>query len=1131
MGAARWWWWWCLVLLGVGCSAPRANALDPRRALTQYGSKRWGPEDGLPCHDVLSVIQSSDGYLWLGTEEGLVRFDGVRASVFDHQTDPVLGGNNVASVVEEPRHPGRLLLGSANGVTRWVDGKVQAHAGPALAGQPGRILLQDPTDGALWVRTPRGLFQVGVNGEVSGPMESTPGWPPGTIRTVCRDGAGRLWVGTAQGLYRQRDGGPAAGPERHFDPPPGWEGKAVDCLATVRAGHGLWVGSRDAGTGRLDEDGTFHPQAALAGRVVTALLEDRAGTLWVGTSGSGLFRLPGAGAPLTGSEKVETLTVDQGLISSEVRALCEDREGNLWIATQGGLQMLRDVRFVTYGRPEGLAGDDAYMVWENLHGQLWVGHSAGVSVLSPSRDRVDNYPTPPSPRRPSDRRVFCVGPGSDDAGSDCLLLGTRAGLLRWREGRLEAWSVRGDLDGSAVHCLCRDADGNQWVGTDSGLYQLRDGQVQRHLTTTDGLTANLVRALHADRHGHLWIGTLGGLSRLGPDGRITNFLSPEAGPAAPGVISFYEDPPTTGGERELFVGTERGLYRLRPKGDGTVTFTSYTTREGLFDDMLWSLLSDGQGNLWMSSNKGVSRVARADLDRLDRGEIAALPTVVYGAADGLRSRECNGSRQPAAWRDHAGRLWFATVKGAACVDPAQVAPNPLLPPVHVEELLADGRPVGPITAGAAGPELAAGTAKFELRYTALSLVAPEANRFRYRLEGLDVGWTDAGGERTAHYTNLAPGRYTFRVQAANADGRWNQAGAALPFNLRPFFYQTAWFRLLVAGFIATLGWGWLRWHKRHLVARLARAEADVAERTRHQAVLRVAKEEADLARAEAERASRAKSEFLSRVSHELRTPLNAILGFGQLLELDAGRLDDGQRQSVEHILRGGRHLLGLVDEVLDLARIERGQGELRVESLALAPLLADLAGLVEPLARERGLRLRLPTTPAVNPADAADGVHVLADAQRLRQVLLNLLANAIKYHHRPAGGEVALGCVAGAGTLPPLGGVSGRPGEGCLRLTVRDNGPGIAPEDLTKLFIPFERLGAAYGCVKGTGLGLSVSRQLVEAMGGTIGVESTLGVGSTFWVELPQATASSVRLTTTAAPSSAHPTRAGQSGV
>ena len=1051
---------------------PRAAALDPARTLTQYQSKHWGPEDGLPCNNILSVIQTTDGYLWMGTEEGLVRFDGVRTSFFEPQPDPLSGAKNISEVIEDARNPGSLLfLGSSGNLHCFANGKIETPtANTAPTHQPGRILVQNPVDGARWVGTVHGLFRVGPGGDVGAPIAGSPNWPTESINTICRDAGGRLWVGCAQGIYRQRDPGDG----RQFDLLPGWQGGEVDCLAPARDG-GLWVGSRGAGIGWLGEDNTFHPRTALAGCVVTALHEDNGGMLWVGTFGSGLYRLPVKG--MVGAAANTALTTGNGLIDNQVNSLCEDREGNLWIATERGLQVLRNARFVNYGSPEGLSGDDVTTVYEDHRERLWTGTMNGLSMLNPARDQVTNYTVPPSPRRPGDSLVLCLGPGDED---DTVLAGTHAGLLRWRAGNLEMLPLRDDLDGSAVRALCIDGAGDRWIGTSSGLYQVRSGRVLARLTTADGLADNLIRAVYAEPSGNLWIATDGGLSRRTPDGRITNFLTMGVG----SVLCVAREPSGAG---DLFAGTESGLHRLHTLAGGEVQVTGYTTREGLFDNTMWCLLDDGRGNVWMSSNKGISRVSWADLDRFDSRKMAAIRHVAYDVQDGLRSREGNGGHQPVAWRDHLGALWFSTVKGAARVDPAlALAFEGAPPPSRVEELSADGRavPLGPD----GPPVLPAGTQKFEVRYTALNLTSPERSHFRYRLDPFEAQWTDAGQERVAHYTNLPPGSYRFLVQAADAEGAWNEKGAALAFTLRPQFYQRLWVQLLAAGVLLGLGWSWLRLHKRHLVARVDEAEADVRERIRYEEILRAANEEAERARVAAERASNAKSEFLSRVSHELRTPLNAILGFGQLLELDD--LSSRQSQKVEHILRGGRHLLGLVNEVLDLASIESGKMELVLEDMEVGPLLRETIDLVGPLARARGVSFHL------DPAATGEAVFIRVDRRRFRQVLLNLLDNAVKYN-RVTDGQVfirvrAEAAAAGEGTDP-----------GRVWMAVRDTGAGITAEELTRIFTPFERLSAAYGAIKGTGLGLAVSKQLVEAMGGHLSVESEVGCGSTFCVGLP----------------------------
>ncbi len=249
-------------LLQATAFVPHVCALDPARTPTQYQSKTWGPEDGLPCNNILSVTQSSDGYMWLGTEEGLVRFDGVRTQVIELQTNRQSHGNNISEVVEDARRPGCLLFVSSTGsLGRFADGQIEASPQTtASTHQPGRILVQDPTDGSLWVGTVHGLYRVGSGGEVTSPVNASPDWPTEPVNSLCRDKTGRLWVGCARGIYRQREPGDAS----HFELLANWKGGEVDCIASARSG-GLWIGSRTAGIGWLDENGAFHPRAVLAG--------------------------------------------------------------------------------------------------------------------------------------------------------------------------------------------------------------------------------------------------------------------------------------------------------------------------------------------------------------------------------------------------------------------------------------------------------------------------------------------------------------------------------------------------------------------------------------------------------------------------------------------------------------------------------------------------------------------------------------------------------------------------------------------------------------------------------------------------------------------------------------------------
>jgi signal transduction histidine kinase len=333
-------------------------------------------------------------------------------------------------------------------------------------------------------------------------------------------------------------------------------------------------------------------------------------------------------------------------------------------------------------------------------------------------------------------------------------------------------------------------------------------------TTADGLPNNFVGTIYEDRQGNIWIGTLGGLSKF-RDEKFTNYTTRD-GLSSDVVISLHED-----AEGSLWIGTSGGGLNRFKQGK----FVSYTTRNGLPDDVVYSILEDGKDALWMSSNKGIFRVSKNDLDNFAEGKADSISPVLYGTADGMITRECSGGGHPAGWRGADGRLWLATIKGVAMIDPDKIKPNDQPPPVSIEQVRVDDESITP-----AGPiDLAPGKSRLDFYYTALSFVAPEKVRFKYKLEGFDKDWVDGGTRRIAYYTNLRPGRYTFRVIASNNDGLWSPTGAAFELYLRPHFYQTYWFYALCILSLAFLVWQFYRFRLKQVEAQFA---AVLAERNR-----------------------------------------------------------------------------------------------------------------------------------------------------------------------------------------------------------------------------------------------------------------------------------------------------------
>ncbi len=1026
----------------------RAAALDPSVPLSQYALDTW--QEGLPQASVHAVLQARDGYLWLGTYEGLVRFSGVAFVVHDRDRTAALTSNSVRTLLEAP--DGALWIATlGGGVVRMKDGRFdRLDERTGLPSDYVHALAADGT-GTVWAGTDRGLARLGTGGVESVPLPVE--GPPPSVRSLLVGSDGAVWVGTQKdGLFVLRSGGVA-----RITSGQGLPGNSVFALAPA-AGGAVWVGLYDGGLALVEAARVLPAAQALPSNRVWCLLAEPDGTLWIGTEGGGVSRLSRG--------RLETLSTREGLPHGFVRSLAFDREGSLWVGTNAGLSRLRDRKVTVYGARQGLLDENARSVCEDGAGTVWVATDSD-GLFRVDGERVVRPPGEAALAGRELRSVVPDGRGGVWAGSN------GQGLFHvGREGVTRLGRAEG-LPSETVYALAVGPDGTVWAGTwDAGLCRLEDGRCQV-LGRAQGLPSETIRALLPRADGTLLVGTDGGGVAVLSGGKVS-VLSTREGLSNDTVFSFHED-----GRGDVWVGTAAGLNRV----SGGRVF-AFRKSHGLHDEKVFAILEDAEEALWLSSNKGIFRVRRSDLDAVAEGKRAAFSGLALGRADGMPADQCNGASSPAGWHARDGRLWFPTVRGVVVVEPGRLRRNLLPPPVVVDAVVAGGRVLSP--AGAA--ELPGGTGKLEVRYDALSFLVPSRVRFRYRLEGWDASWVEAGTRREAFYTNLPPGSYRFRVVAANNDGVWNEQGAAWAFRLRPRLHQTWPFRLGVAAAAVALGAGLYAARVRGLRTRQTLLERLVEERTRS---LSEEKERAEALRARAEaassaaeEASRAKSQFLANMSHELRTPLNAVIGYTELLAEDARtRGDAAATGDLERIRSAADHLLALIDDVLDLSKIEAGRMEVRATAVDVADLFAEVERTVEPLVEGHGSRLVVEVAPGVG--------TMLTDHVRLRQILLNLLSNAAKFTER---GTVRLTAVR-----------EERLGEGWLVFEVWDTGIGMTPAQVARLFAPFTQADATtsrrYG---GTGLGLALSRRLARLLGGDVTVESVEGKGSTFRVEVPE---------------------------
>ena len=742
-----------------------AAALNPARALTQAQHRIWQVPQGLPQASVYAIRQTRDGYLWLGTESGVVRFDGIR-----FVTPPQADAAAVVRCLTEDE-AGDLWAATDGGVRRLCGGVVTTFT--TAAGLPSDRVAAVTVDGAgtVWAGTARGLARCAVGRWAAvGPAVD--------VRALAVVG-GQVWSADGSEVHRA-DGSTIEA------------GGTVSCLCPGPDG-AVWVGT-DRGLLRCDHGGTqrFAASDGLADDAVTSLSAGSNGTLWVGTR-NGFSRCRDA--------RFESFRAADGLSQSTVFAVTEDREGTLWVGTKHGLNQLLDRRAVPFTQTEGLPSNDAGPVVGDDAGGVWVGtRDAGLCRFDGERF------APPVPGLPSSRVNALALAGPAD-----LWVGTSHGVSRLARGRVTATLTGANgLPSDDVACLCPDR-GSLWVGTPAGGALLRDGQarqVHRGPVRAVGRWGDRMVLATADA----------GVVGISTDGTATPIA------ALTTADALFAD---AGGL--LWVGTRGdGLRLVDPAGH----VTAFTPADGLFDDDVYGIVADDGGRLWMACSKGVFWAARADLLAVAAGRSARVRCTPFSPTDALRTVECQPGVQPAVCRGGDGRLWFATIHGVLVFDPADFAVGGAAtrPPLRaaMEDVTVDGRPARPDVVAHLPP----GERNLTFGYTAMTLIAPAAARFRYQLGGFDPAPIDAGTRREAYYTNLPPGRYQFRVTAALPDG---PAGlpATIDVGLAPRLYQRTWFWPAVAILLVATGWTAYRSRVRQVRDRLQlRHAATTAERAR-----------------------------------------------------------------------------------------------------------------------------------------------------------------------------------------------------------------------------------------------------------------------------------------------------------
>jgi signal transduction histidine kinase/ligand-binding sensor domain-containing protein len=764
------------------------SALNPRRALTQYTRTVWTQEHGLPQDTVRAIAQTKDGYLWVGTDEGLAQFDGYDFVVFNKENGS-LPSNSVDALWAA--RDGSLWIGTLGGLTRYYKRKFTTFTTKDGLGDDSVNSITEDQSGAIWVAA--GIY---VNRYQNGKFTNySPhqGLPIQALRTVYCGGDGNIYVAGFGGVLRHEGD--------RFVSVLGPVGDIVNSLLLDRHGN-LWVGG-SFGLITRSPDGTlrrYTMEDGLPATFIRAIWEDRDGNLWAGTDG-GLARLDNGrfvSNPLESSREREW-----------VRCIYEDTEGNLWVGMNSGLNRLRNDLFSMYGESEGLPSDEPAAVYQDRRGRIWVGfHEGGLVQLvdgKPARvyTQKDGLPS---------NEIFSI---REDSTGD-LLIAARGGPSRMHDGHFSNPVWKDPLNRRVAFDFFEDRSGRYWIATPAGVIELQGGQLQgsrSHIAIPGGSQLNNDPVvLCQTQDGSLWAGTYGdGLWRLDDGGSQPGQLRLYT--MADGLSSNQIRSLVEGADGTLWIGTFGGGLDALRNGK----FYHVSARDGLLSDNVSHIEDDGHGFLWLSTTRGICRVRKQEIWDLVNGKIHTLQPVNYGVADGLRSAQCSPGYPTSGGgtRTSDGRLWFPTSRGLAVLDPSDRPPAPSAPQVHLLEVAVDGGPI-PI---ASGVRLAPGNSRMQFRYTAIDLSAPERVRYSYRLEGLDGDWISSVARRVTNYNSLPHGKYRFVVRAAVPNGPSGETSFA--FELLPHFYETAWFRYFCAALAAAAIWGLYNLRLRQIRQRFA----------------------------------------------------------------------------------------------------------------------------------------------------------------------------------------------------------------------------------------------------------------------------------------------------------------------
>ncbi len=1057
-----------------------------------YLIRSWTTGQGLPVNAINYIKDSEEGYLWLTTYDGIVRFDGVNFTIYNSRNTPVLPGNRFYFAKQGT--DGEMWFASEyGGIVRLYENEFSFHdsdsgftdaeisAPPLRRGNeiifPTFEGLFSYKDGeftrlgsrhqeASWINSLRlvneqliaatndGIMVVDRNNNYT--MFRNNGFDSNKIFDVFMLGGDLYGTGKSTIFKAAADGG-----LRRFPGIPEIEGRSIYRVYEDRQ-LVIFVTSHGVVFMRSWDDYDYKNYRREGLNEFAEIKRDRRGRLWLRDTQGRLFQY---------RNRSLTRFNPAGMLSDVFAGMIfEDQYDNVWIRTENaGLLKITHPAVRTIGKPEGLGGDNMLGIFEDSGGNLWSGSRMnGITRITPDRKRFHFTETPSGVKL---NNVFSF----EELPDGTIVAGVEGIGLVFFEGNTfqGIQSLGSHPRDNDIRSIRLAHDGRtMWVGTANGLKKVTlDGTVMRNFTVEHGLGSNLVFKLQQTQEGHLWIATRGGISYF--DGYRFTRYSVDQGLPFNIVRALYldrDDPEV------LWFGTEgRGIGRLK-----NGRFDTLNSSGGLHDDLIHNIIEDDYGRLWMSTNRGIFYIRKDEALAYFDGELPNVSPIVFNRNDGMRNKEGNGGFQNSYLLRDDGRLLYSTQNGIAIFDTRRPHAQIMLPIPKIERLSVGNTgfyPNGMI-------ELEPGMNDFTIHFTAFEYSAPEQINFKYKLEGYDREWNIVGSQRSATYTNLPPRSYTFRVTASNHLNIWNNDIATASIEIKPYFYQQPWFYFLAAFLVLSIPFTMYLYRVRSLSRKEELLHSEVMSRTSElEKEKEAALEQQELIRQQAEelaRSNQVKDRFFSIIAHDLRSPFGGILGLSRMMDEEYEELSEAEiREYIGLIHESSEHVFKLMENLLSWARLQSGHVKPKLEPIDMEKAVYEGLNVFKSVAEEKGIKVSVISEP---------NLVVLADANMFDTIIRNLVSNAIKFTH--PGGRFTIKTFSADDSC-------------CLQ--IRDTGVGIAPADMENLFsIDRNKSRNGTSSESGTGLGLPLCKEMAEAQEGSIDVKSEVDKGTTFTIRLKQ---------------------------